>query len=251
MYGTFTHPNIFALYLVVASASGFLLWTIAKKSYEKTLAIFGLTTILITFLFTYARAAWGAFLIFAGLFALAKKPILLPILIVLPIAVFFLSPAIQDRVEDTLDPSPANSFSWRVTLWHDTISKTFSEGKSLFGYGLGTFESVAEDLRGSRFDVHNPHSEFVRSFVEGGYVGLFVFLIFSFAPIIIIARQYFALRHMPSSEMNSSAQTIFLILGCLFSSLLLLSFTDHVLRSTMAQWALFAMLGGALRVYGK
>jgi len=251
MYGTFAHPNIFALYLVVASAAGAILFSIAKRQSEKAFAAFGLLAILATLLFTYARGAWGAFLAFTGLFVLIKKPKIIPLFAIFPLVAFLFFPVVQNRVEDILHPSSTSSFSWRLTLWHDTISQTFSEGKQLLGHGLGTFETLAENLRGSRFDVHNPHSEFVRSFVEGGYAGLLVFLVFSLAPFIVITRNFLNARSEPTSEQTKNAQTVFLILGCLFVSLLLLSFTDHVLRSTMAQWTLFAMLGGALRVYGK
>ena len=154
-----------------------------------------------------------------------------------------LSPTIQDRVTEGFDLTPGSFLTWRINIWNDTIHQTISDKKILFGYGLGTFETVAENIRGIRFVVNAPHSEFVRSFVEGGIVGLIVFLLFSFAPLVVLYQKW-------KSSKNLIAKDTFLLLLCLTGSLLLLSTTDHVLRSTMVQWILWAMIGGALSVYG-
>jgi len=249
IFGTFTHPNILALYLIVAAAAAIILLTYFKTKPARLLTGMTLGITLVTLIFTYARAAWGTFFIFAGLVALFKYPKILPLLIIIPLFAFFASPAIQDRVEDALEYNPTGSLAWRVTLWDDMMTKTFQDERQWYGYGMGSFESAAEDLRGLRFTVNDPHNEFVRSFVEGGYPGLAIFLFFSIAPLWIL----FVRRRELTGDQQfiERGKTTLLFLLCLLTALLILSFTDHVLRSTMVQWILFAMVGGALRVYGR
>ena len=251
IYGTFAHPNIFALYLIIVIAAIFLLFLFLKKPSSKIVLTAILSVVLVTFFFTYSRAAWGTFFFFSSLLVLYKYPKTLPALILLPLILFSFSENVQDRVRDVLNFSQSSSLSRRLQIWDDTLSKTQEEGKTLFGYGLNTFEGVAESLRGIQFAVNDPHSEFVRSFVEGGYVGLCIFLVFSLAPIVFLGKHIFFLysQETNSSPENIKKKTLFFILIALLVSLFLLSFTDHVLRSTMVQWSLWAILGGALRVY--
>lgn len=251
IYATFAHPNIFALYLIVVFCAWILLYFLIKNQRLRVpLILFGLL-LLATFILTYARAAWGTFFLFLALFFLIKYPRILPFLLIVPILIFFASPTIQDRVSDVFNLSPSSSFVWRINIWDDTLTQTMQDGNQLLGYGLNTFSIIAENIRGIRFVVNDPHSEFVRSFVEGGYVGLGVFLFFSLAPLWVLWKKRKTLMNYRSSTHIKNATFVFLALWCLVVALLLLSFTDHVLRSTMVQWILWAMIGGALSVYGK
>lgn len=243
IYGTFAATNIFALYLVVILAMILLLFFLVKSKEAKFFSLMVFFSTFIILFLTYSRAAWASFFAFLGVLTLVKYPKMLPILIILPLLLFALSETVQDRVTEALTFTPYSSLMSRVTIWNDTIHQTFSDDKTLFGYGLNTFEIVAENIRGDRFNVNAPHSEFVRSFVEGGIVGLLVFLFFSFAPVYVLWQYW-------QKNKNTVSGDIFLLLGSLCIALLLLSFTDHVLRSTMVQWILWAVLGGALRVYG-
>ncbi|NCU41419.1 MAG: O-antigen ligase family protein [Candidatus Moranbacteria bacterium] len=249
MYGTFTHPNIFALYLIIAMGAVLSLFVLLPDKKHRFLLFFPLGTLFLALIFTYARAAWGTFFIFIGIFTLFKYPKAIPFLIITPLVLFFASTTIQDRFSDAFNFSPSSSFVWRVNLWKDTIGKTLQENKEVFGYGLNTFEQVAEDLRGLRFVVNDPHSEFVRSFVEGGYIGFGIFLFFSLAPVWLLWKKRLFFSSQSPTRQTQQASDVFLLLWALVIALLLLSFTDHVLRSTMAQWILWAMIGGALGTY--
>lgn len=249
MYGTFAHPNIFALYLIIAIGAVLSLFILLPPKKYRFLLFLPLGILFLTLLFTYARAAWGTFFVFIGLFTLFKYPKAIPLLVIIPLLFFFFSPTIQDRVYDAFNFSPSSSLVWRINLWKDTVGKTLQENREVFGYGLNTFEQVAEDLRGLRFVVNDPHSEFVRSFVEGGYIGLGVFIFFSLAPLWLLWKKRIFFSSQSPTKQTQQASDIFLLLWTLVASLLLLSFTDHVLRSTMAQWILWAMIGGALGTY--
>jgi O-antigen ligase len=242
MYATFAHPNIFAFYLVVASASALLLTFHHPHKKVQWLAWVSFFIIIATLVATYARAAWLTFFAFFGLYAVIKKPRILPVLIILPIILFFLVPTIQDRVLESFSFSPSSSLVWRLTIWDDTIRYTLQENRMLQGYGLNTFESVAENLRGINFAVNQPHSEFVRAFVEGGIIGVLVLALYFIAPL-----KSFATHALSAS--NKHQKEIFLILTCLWIALMLLSITDHVIRSTSVQWILWAMIGGAFGAF--
>ncbi len=244
IYGTFAHPNIFALYLVVVLAALLLMFFTYTKERAKNISLVAFFTVTAILIMTYARAAWATFFLFLGLIASVKYFKILPALLLIPIVLFLALPSIQGRITEGLNLGPSSSLAWRITIWNDTIHKTIADQNTLLGYGLGTFEIIAESVRGIRFVVNAPHNEFVRSFVEGGVVGLAVFLFFSFAPIFILYKNWKASKTPVEHD-------TFLILLCLTISLLLLSATDHVLRSTMVQWILWAMIGGALSVYGR
>lgn len=64
IYGTFAHPNIFALYLIIVIAAIFLLFLFLKKPSSKIVLTAILSVVLVTFFFTYSRAAWGTFFSF-------------------------------------------------------------------------------------------------------------------------------------------------------------------------------------------
>lgn len=244
IYGTFAHPNILALYLVVVLSVLLILFILHPKKHVRNASILSFFAVFSILILTYARAAWATFFVFLGFVSIIKYPKILPALILLPLGLFVFSPTIQERFYEGVTLSPSSSLTWRINIWQDTMYKTVSEQNIIFGYGLGTFNDVAENIRGIRFVVNDPHSEFVRSFVEGGVVGLTIFLIFSVAPIILFWKLW-------RKNKNDKAGNIFLILLSLWISLLLLSLTDHVLRSTMVQWILWAVIGGALRVHAK
>lgn len=244
IYGTFAHPNIFALYLVVVLTALLLIFFTYTQKRSRNISLLAFFGVIVILIMTYARAAWATFFLFLGLIASVKYLKILPALFLIPIVLFLASPTIQGRIMEGANLGPSSSLAWRIAIWNDTIHKTIADQNTIFGYGLGTFEIIAESVRGIRFVVNAPHNEFVRSFVEGGMVGLFVFLFFSFSPIFVLYKNWKASR-------TSVQRDTFLILLCLSSALLLLSATDHVLRSTMVQWILWAMIGGALSVYRK
>ncbi|NCU42696.1 MAG: hypothetical protein EOM19_08410, partial [Candidatus Moranbacteria bacterium] len=106
MYGTFAHPNIFALYLIIAVGAVLSLFILLPSKKHRFLLFFPLGTLFLTLLFTYARAALGTFFVFVGLFTLFKYPKAIPFLLITPLLLFFFSPTLQDRFSDAFNFSP-------------------------------------------------------------------------------------------------------------------------------------------------
>lgn len=122
------------------------------------------------------------------------------------------------------------------------LSETFGGGKQYFGYGVNTFEQVAEGKRGIRFGSTAAHNDFVRSFVEGGIAGLIVYL------FVIAYLFVFLIRNYLDSK-NQDRKNFFLVMLALFFSLVIASLSDNVIRNTPLQWIFWITLGAGLRIY--
>ncbi|MCA9364698.1 MAG: O-antigen ligase family protein, partial [Candidatus Moranbacteria bacterium] len=241
IFGTFTHPNILSTYLVAVfavSVLGFFISHEAKLGRLRVLCVASGVFSLVFLILTFTRVGWITLLVFLLCISLVRfRRLLLPTLL-LPFLLILLSSSVQERVFDSFVLSPDSSIGWRLSLWSDTINETISGGRVFFGHGLNTFSQVAEGLRGNRFGSTDPHNEFVRAFVEGGAIGLSVFLLFHF----------FAFRHLvrlyQRTKKDSFVQTSVLIVTCLFVALFFASLSDHIFRSTPLQWILWSLIGG-------
>ncbi len=76
-----------------------------------------------------------------------------------------------------------NSFNWRLSQWYLELSRW--QQYPIFGYGLGLSLQAA----GNGF---LPHNDYIRALVEGGIVGLVIFLIFLGAQVV---RLLWLIRH--------------------------------------------------------
>ncbi len=246
IFGTFSHPNILSLYLfallvvtVLFSVFPTRLTAIKKRNF--TLALFALFAFFL--LLTFTRVAWvAAFVFFATLIFFRYKIALLPI-VLFPLVLYFISGTFHDRVNESLSPDPDSSIVWRRNLWHDTILKTVQDDRTVFGYGMSTFPIVSETLRGENVGSHDPHNDFVRFFVEGGYVGLGVYILYAFSILLILFRR--ALRE------KGWLRESLLILALFWSCLLLASLSDNIFKNTPVEWIFFILAGALLKLSHK
>lgn len=189
--GTFYHANSFGVYLAFLLMLGLILLQYSWHGIPR----WALTGVMILggvlLVFTFSRGAW-VFLV-AGL---AVKLLLRPGRILVPIALVGLilaasfSPRIASRFSDLRtdvslervvgQEEMHNSFEWRMYNWYLLIR--VGAGRPVLGHGTGStphvnpLQSVNRLHQTSRgFDAHN---EFVRSFVEGGLVGVAVLICF-------------------------------------------------------------------------
>lgn len=246
IFGTFSHPNILSLYLFALLAVTTLLWfaptqlTVIRK---RNLTLLLLAVFSFFLLLTYTRVAWvTAFIFFAVIIFVRYKVALIPILL-FPIVLYFLSPTFNDRVNESLSPDPDSSIVWRQNLWHDTILKTVQDDRTTLGYGIGTFPLVSETLRGENVGSHDPHNDFVRFFVEGGYAGLAVYIFYGLSLFFILLRQAF-------KETGWLRSSLF-ILTLFWSCLLLASLSDNIFKNTPVEWIFFILAGALLKLSRK
>lgn len=246
IFGTFSHPNVFSLYLFSVIVFATLYAVIfAHTSREKTILGILLLALAITLLLTFARVAWVALFIFGFLLAIVRYRLFLFPLLLIPGVLFVFSPAFQNRVQETLSPDPDSSIVWRETLWHDVSTKSIQDGRYYLGSGLDTFPIVSEALRGERFGSNDPHNDFVKFFVEGGIVGLGVFILYLLSLLFILGRRF--IQSQPENALRFSYGVFILF----FLTLEIAGLSDNVYKNTPVQWIFFTVFGALLSMSRK
>lgn len=243
IFGTFSHPNVFSLYLfVVAAVAGIYFLVYARQDRARLLSGLYLGLVLVALLLTYARIAWISLFVFALLIALWRYRFLLFPLILLPLVLTAFVPAVNERVMETLNPTPDSSIVWRQNLWHDMILKTNLEDRHWLGSGMDTFRISAETLRGERFGSNESHNDFVKFYVDGGLVGLAVFALY----LITFAFPAMKIRRLTPSHSLKNMAALLLLLTL---TLVIASLSDNVFKNTPVQWILAIVMGGFLALY--
>jgi len=100
------------------------------------------------------------------------------ILVVLTIFIYVVPPSSIGRLLTVVDESMFGSLNSRTLIWENYI-ELFSE-KSLIGYGVGSSQNVFFDVNGIELATHNL---FISHLVNGGFVGLTLFLVIIFEVI--------------------------------------------------------------------
>lgn len=240
IYGTFSHPNVFSLYLFIIIAIATIYYLLFAKSWPKKTALISLIIFYsLIVLVTYTRIAWIAlFVFFFILLWFTKRRLLIPFILA-PLVLYAVIPPIQERVNQTLSPSPTDSIVWRQTLWQDNVYKTITDDRWFLGYGIDTFPLVSESLRGEVLGSNEAHNDFIKFFVEGGVVGLTLFTLYlTFIGRILIKKL---------SQATSQKQRLVAInLICVFVALIVASLSDNVFKNTPLQWIFWILLGASL-----
>ncbi len=243
IFGTFVHPNVFATFFVAIAAIAFLLFEEARsRKWKVVAAIFGILSLL-AILLSFTRIAWLAVALLAFLLLARKSIRWIPALLTVGLIAYAFVTPIQERVNEAFTFSSVSSLAWRFNTWNDAIAFTRENGHIFLGSGLNTFSTVLERIRGVQFTVNDPHSEFIRAFVEGGIVGLFITLAF-YAKILSTL-----FRSWKNTLISPEGRSAFFILFALWISLTVASLTDHILRSTPLQWVVWSLMGGAFAVF--
>lgn len=243
IFGTFSHPNVFSLYLfTVAAVASIYFLVYARQDRARLISGLYIGLILVTLLLTYARIAWISLFVFALLIALWRYRFLLLPLILLPLVLTAFVPAVNERVIEAIHPMPDSSIVWRQNLWHDMILKTGLEDRHWLGSGIDTFRVSAETLRGERFGSNESHNDFVKFYVDGGVVGLVVFILY----LIAFAFPAIKVRRLTPSHSLKNMATLLLLL---MLTLVIASLSDNVFKNTPVQWILAIVTGGFIALY--
>lgn len=152
LQSTFSHPNIYAFYLVLVL--GLVLYVrasdIARAAPRLRLLVTLYIPLLVAFLLlTKTRSAWGACGVMFLVYALRIDRRFLAGLLLVPL-LFVANPSLLDRLTDITaatevdsfsqlnDTTRLNSYVWRQALWESAIPQVLE--RPLLGHGLESFK---------------------------------------------------------------------------------------------------------------
>ena len=240
LLGTFTHPNMFALYLVlVICLTLFVALNLRKNAVEKAPYILLAIFFTVPLLFTYTRVAWLslAFILFAvGVYRFRK---LLFISIVTVFLLYLFAPFFQDRIATLSSITVDNSSSWRLDLWRDIIS--FIKLNPWFGYGPGTASVFLENNVQRLLVETEPHNDYLRIWLESG---IFTLLSYLWIFVDYLKRMWQGFRRETRPRLKM------LIFFLIFFTISIggASMTDNIIKDAVMQWEFWALSGGLFMV---
>jgi O-antigen ligase len=225
LFGTFSHPNSFASFVVIIiSIIAFLI--IQKGEFKKTNVsnwfLYGALLIsVIILLATFSRGALLAFLVFIFILSLLRSPKYIIFVAILFVVVFSVSQDFRDRIEDVYNPPADSSIRWRFQQWEKMYELYLKN--PIKGYGAGTETIIHEKEFG--FYAGNPytHNDVLRSALETGIFGLITFTALWLTTIITLFFQFV------------TAELAF-------------SMSSNIFRGTATQWTLWFLIGIALAI---
>jgi hypothetical protein len=126
---TFSHPNVFAFYLVLMISLSFYCYK-AKASFipvfiRRTLPIY-IFILLALLVLTKTRTAWVSCAAFFTMYAFFYERKYLLYILLAPVVAFMI-PEVRDRLLDlgqgnqVINYSKLNSYAWRKLIWHDGL----------------------------------------------------------------------------------------------------------------------------------
>jgi O-antigen ligase len=242
LFGTFSHPNPFASFVLIVLTVSLFFFVKEKIRWQKW--ILGILIVWGIFLLiqTYSRGAWFAFLIFLIILTVIRYPKFLLGIILAVIVLFFVSGAIRDRIDDIYNPPADSSVRWRFAQWERMFGLFLK--KPLTGYGIGTETIVHEREFGWSAGNQYTHNDFLRVALETGALGVisyFVLLMVALFKLIFNYRQ----------EKNPWIKDFGLFVLALFVAMLSFSLTNNTLRETVTQWTIWGLVAIALSLYSQ
>tara|TARA_R110001583_G_scaffold149274_1_gene301239 strand:+ start:30064 stop:31473 length:1410 start_codon:yes stop_codon:yes gene_type:complete len=244
---TFTHPNIFAFYLVTVAS--LLLYALKSSAYQFSAklkpAIWAyLGLILFLLLLTKTRSAWVACFAIFFMYALMFERRYLIYLCIAPFLALMI-PSVQDRILDlnegneVVQYAKLNSFAWRQLIWEDGLS-WMEPAKYLFGYGTGGFFSNSPLFfsmsGGLRMGAHNVY---VQLFFDSGLAGFATYLILLLVVITTI------LKYKTENKLGS------FVLIALVMQYAITSFSDNLLGYLVYNWYFWFLTGAGVHAANK
>jgi putative inorganic carbon (HCO3(-)) transporter len=180
---TFSHPNIFAFYLVAIIGVVLFFNTTGHIRITNRLRILlnlYLIPLLIVLIMTQTRSAWtGCFVLFLAYGLVHDRRVLVVMLIAAPLALAI--PVVNARLMNLMSDNDyiggsavmLNSYAWRKLLWQRAFVYIWQQ--PIFGYGFHSFPYYSTE-----FFPMDPgafaHSDYVQILFETGLVGLAAFL---------------------------------------------------------------------------
>ncbi len=260
VYGTFTHPNLLAYYLVfplvlifslfsLNSESNFTNDIFKKERQKKLLKIFLITFLILTifpFIFTFTRGAWLVLILTIFLFGFFNKPGIKKItfsitFMILVLILFYVSGPIQNRISNI--SNQYTTIDWRIDHWANALS--YAKDKIIIGYGAGTAEKV---MLSRNFDIYAEetavHNDYIKILLDNGLIGLITYL-------TIITLIFYNLYNIYKNVKLPQDKMLISLMIFLSFAIFLAAFYDNILKNTALQWIYWILLGSIFSIYQK
>jgi len=180
IYGTFGHPNVYAMFLVLISLLS-IYFIFEKSSKYKYLYFCIFICAMISLFFTFTRVGWASFLVGFSILGFLKFRKFYFLVLLGGVLLLMFLPSFKDTAILRLQPD--SSFWQRFVLNEFGIS--LFKKKPIFGYGLGNYSLLSTSIGIRNVSQSNaygiktgtsPHNDYIRFLVGGGIVGLLAFL---------------------------------------------------------------------------
>jgi O-antigen ligase len=181
---TFTHPNIFAFYLLTTIGLIFSLLASNRAQLSpkaRQLLTLYLLPLMVLLVMTKTRSAWAGFMVLLLAYGMVQDKRVLVMALVLPVIALFI-PAVRDRIMALSSGNQyvgwvetVNPYAWRQILWTKALPMILQ--RPVLGHGLYSFPYYSpsffplEAQRG--VDAHNVY---VQLLFETGFAGLLSYL---------------------------------------------------------------------------
>lgn len=240
LQSTFTHPNIYAFYIVSLVTIIFYLHcsaTIKLSAFMRRTTFAYAGYLLFLLALTKTRSAWLAMLlIMAGHAILVDRRWLIPTLS-LPLAL--LIPGVGERFADLesgrIDAGfeHLNSLAWRQVLWDNTLEWLTANPSGILGYGLGSYQSYVPLFfpRGEGQLGVGPHNAFLQIYFEMGIAG---------ATSAALLMTSIAFKFI-SALGRDTAGSFTMLMMC--SGYLIMCYSDNLLDYLQFQWFFWFTIG--------
>lgn len=240
LLGTFTHPNMLAIYLVlVICLTIFVALNLRKKAIERIPYALLVIFFIVPLLFTYTRIAWlslAFILFFVGVYRFRK---LLLISVIAFFLLYFFAPFFQDRISTLVGIAASDSSSWRLNLWKDIVG--YIKDNPWFGYGPGTASVFLKKNIPRLLVETEPHNDYLRIWLESG---IFALLSYLWIFIDYLKRMYQGFK----AEKRPRLKILYFFLILFTLSMGGASLTDNVLKDAVMQWGFWVLSGGLLAI---
>ncbi|MBQ3093856.1 MAG: O-antigen ligase family protein [Clostridia bacterium] len=169
---TFSNPNLFAQFLVMAipfvAAYGFTGQRSAAKIFSRIALVLGVAGLCVTF----SRGAYLALLSIAIVMCIANIRRLVPMLMVAFSTILLLPDTVYARLSSMADSSDVAILE-RFSVWGITMQVFLK--RPLFGHGIGV-GTIMDALSSHGYAAPHAHNVFLEFLVEGGAIGLLILL---------------------------------------------------------------------------
>jgi O-antigen ligase len=237
---TFSHPNIFAFFIIIIIGVILFLQSTAllkvSGRYRLALMLY-LLPLLILLISTKTRNAWIGCAILVLVYGIVYDRKALVLLLLAPILALAI-PEVADRLNDLSSGNdylggPAvnvNAYTWRKILWESSFSYIWQ--RPIFGYGLDSFPFYSPAFFPLERTIGVPaHNVYIQTIFEMGFVGLVGFSLIFIRSIFSLGRFWrFDKRGVP---VVAASMFVYLI-SC---------YSDNILEYLNFDWCFWFFMG--------